>query len=62
MDVTFDLSEIEQTMPQQARKQLETELETTPFSLGDVLLSVYSCFGQSSPESGFYCDPKMSHA
>ena len=36
MDVTFDLSEIEQTMPQQARKQLETELETIPFSFGDV--------------------------
>ena len=30
MHVTFDLSEyIEETMPQQARKQLETELETT---------------------------------
>ena len=31
---TFDLSEIEETMPQQARS--ETELETTLHSLGDV--------------------------
>ena len=28
MHVTFDLSDIEETMPQQARKHLETELET----------------------------------
>ena len=36
MHVTFDLSDIEETMPQQARKQLETELETTLHSFGDV--------------------------
>ena len=36
MHVTFDLSEIEDMMLQQARKQLETELETTLHSFGDV--------------------------
>ena len=36
MHVTFDLSEIEETILQQARKQLETELETTLHSFGDV--------------------------
>ena len=36
MHVTFDLSDIEETMPQQARKQLETELEMTIHSFGDV--------------------------
>ena len=36
MHVTFDLSEIEEMMLQQARKQLETELETTLHSFGDV--------------------------
>ena len=36
MHVTFDLSDIEETMPQQARKQLETELETTLQNYGDV--------------------------
>ena len=36
MHVTFDLSEIEEMMLQQARKQLETELETTRHSFGDV--------------------------
>jgi len=29
MQVTFDLAEIEEMMPQQARKQLEAELETS---------------------------------
>ena len=36
MNVTFDLEEIEEMMPQQARKQLETELETSCCSLGGV--------------------------
>jgi len=29
MHVTFDLTEIEEIMPQQARRQLEAELETS---------------------------------
>ena len=36
MNVTFDLEEIEEMMPLQARKQLETELETSCCSLGGV--------------------------
>ena len=36
MHATFDLSEIEETMLQQARKKPETELETTLHSLSDV--------------------------
>ena len=36
MNMTFDLAEIEEMMPQQARKKLETELETSCFSLGGV--------------------------
>ena len=36
MHVTFNLLEIEEMMLQQARKQLETELETTLHSFGDV--------------------------
>jgi len=36
MDVTFDLAEIEELMPQQARKQLEAELEKSCCSLGGV--------------------------
>jgi len=35
MNMTFDLAEIEE-MPQLARKQLETELETNCCSLGGV--------------------------
>jgi len=35
MDVTFDLSEIEETMHQPARKQLETEVETTSCNFGN---------------------------
>ena len=36
MHVTFDLAEIEELMPQQARKQLEAELEKGCCSLGGV--------------------------
>ena len=36
MYVTFDLAEIKVMMPQQARKQLEAELETNCCSLGGV--------------------------
>ena len=36
MHVTFDLAEIEELMPQQARKQLEAELEKSCCSLGGV--------------------------
>ena len=68
MHVTFDLSEIEEMMLQQARKQLETELETTLHSFGDVcclytavLVSPVQSSPQSSPwsspESSFYRDP-----
>ena len=58
MHVTFDLSEIEEMMLQQARKQLETELETTLHSFGDVcclytavLFSPVQSIVQSSPQS-----------
>ena len=62
MNVTFDLAKIEEMMPQQARKQLETELETTCCSLGGVRClyttvqssPVQSSPVQSSPESRFY--------
>ena len=67
MHVTFDLSEIEEMMLQQARKQLETELETTLHSFGDVcclytfvfspVQSIVQSSPQSSPESSFYRDP-----
>ena len=75
MHVTFDLSEIEEMMLQQARKQLETELETTLHSFGDVcclytavLVSPVQSIVQSSPqssprsspESSFYRDPLIS--
>jgi len=46
MHVTFYLAEIEELMPQQARKQLEAELGT---SFWRHSLFVYSYFGQSSP-------------
>jgi len=36
MHVTFDLAEIKELMPQQARKQLEAELEKSCCSLGGV--------------------------
>ena len=36
MHVTFDLAEIEELMPQQARKQLEAELEKSCYSLGGI--------------------------
>jgi len=36
MHMTFDLTEIEEVMPQRARKQLEAELETSYCSLGGV--------------------------
>jgi len=72
MNVTFDLAEIEETMPQQARKQLETELETSRCSLGDVRClyiavlvspvqsSPVQSIVQSSPESRFYRDPSLT--
>ena len=74
MHVTFDLAEIEELMPQQARKQLEAELGTSFCSLGGVccqytavLVSPLSpvqsspvrSIVQSSPESRFYRDPKQ---
>ena len=43
MNMTFDLAEIEEMMPQQARKQLEVELQ----ALG----GVRSSFGQSTRAS-----------
>ena len=55
MNVTFDLEEIEEMMPQQARKQLETELETSCCSLGGVrclytaVQSIVQSIVQSSP-------------
>ena len=76
MHVTFDLSEIEEMMLQQARKQLETELETTLHSFGDVcclytavLVSPVQSIVQSSPqssprsspESSFYRDPVFAN-
>jgi len=49
MNVTFDLAKIEM-MPQQARKQLETELETTCCSLGGVPVCIQQFWSvQSSP-------------
>jgi len=36
MHVTFDLTEIEELMPQQDRKQLEAELGTSFCSLGGI--------------------------
>jgi len=64
MHVTFDLAEIKEIMPQQARRQLEAELETSCCSLGGVrclytavLISPVRSIVQSSPESRFYRDP-----
>ena len=55
MNVTFDLAEIEEMMPQQARKQLETELETSCCSPGGVRCQFWSVQSrvQSSPQSRF---------
>jgi len=36
MHVTFDFTKIEEAMPQQARKQIEAELETSCCSLGGI--------------------------
>jgi len=61
MNMTFDLAEIEE-MPQLARKQLETELETNCCSLGGVhclYTAVLVSPVQSSPESRCYRDPKQ---
>ena len=49
MHMTFDLTEIEEVMPQRARKQLEAELETSYCSLGGVHCLYTTVFGQSSP-------------
>ena len=60
MHVTFDLAEIEELMPKQARNQLEAELETSCCSLGGVrclYTAVLVSPVQSSPESRFYRDP-----
>ena len=64
MHVTFDLTEIKEIMPQQARRQLEAELDTSCCSLGGVrclyiavLVSPVQSIVQSSPESRFYRDP-----
>ena len=68
MHVTFDLAEIEELMPQQARKQLEAELEKSCCSLGGICClytailvspvqsSPVQSIAQSSPESRFYRD------
>jgi len=67
--MTFDLAEIKELMPQQARKQLEAELGTSFCSLGGVYClytavlvspvqsSPVQSIVQSSPESRFYRDP-----
>ena len=67
MHVTFDLSEIEEMTLQQARKQLETELETTLHSFGDVcclytsvLVSPVQSIVQSSPQSSPWSSPESS--
>jgi len=60
MNMTFGLAEIEEMMPQKARRQLETELETSCCSLGGfavciqqfwsaVLVSPVQSIVQSSP-------------
>jgi len=63
MHVTFDLAEIKELMPQQARKQLEAELGTSFCSL-DGVCCLYTAVlvspVQSSPESRFYRDPENS--
>ena len=63
MHVTFDLAEIEELMPQQARKQLEAELEKSCCSLGGICC-LYTAIlvspVQSSPESRFYRDPCLN--
>ena len=63
MHVTFDLSDIEETM------QLETELETTLHSFGDVcclytavLVSPVQSIVQSSPQSSPVHSPVQSPA
>ena len=67
MHVTFDLAEIKEMMPQQARKQLEAELETNCCNLGGVcclytavLVSPVQSIVQSSPKSRFYRDPEVT--
>jgi len=65
IDVTFDLSETEETRLQQTRKQLEEMLETSYYSVGGIrclyiptLVSlVPSRPVQSSPECRFYRAP-----
>ena len=54
MHVTFDLAEIKELMPQQARKQLEAELAAFAVCI-QLFWSV-----QSSPESRFYRDPRYT--
>jgi len=52
MHVTFDLTDIEELMPQQARNQLEAELEKSYCSLGGVrclYTAVLVSLVQSSP-------------
>ena len=51
MNMTFDLEEIEELMPQQAWKQLETELETSCCNLDGVhcLYTAVQSIVQSSP-------------
>ena len=52
MHVTFDPLDIEETMPQQARKQLETELEMPFIALVTFAVCIQLFWSvQSSPES-----------
>ena len=74
MHMTFDLAEIKELMPHQARKQLEAELGTSFCSLGGIYClytavlvspvqsSPVQSIVQSSPESRFYRDPYVMDA
>jgi len=55
MNMTFGLTEIKEMMPQKARRQLETELETSCCRLGGFAVCIQQFWSvQSSPESRFY--------
>ena len=56
MHVTFDLAEIEELMPQQARKQLEAELEKSCCSLGGVGLHGDHAAGLHGDHVGLHGD------
>ena len=62
MHVTFDLTEIEEVMTQQARKQLDTELGTSVVALVVFTVCIQQFWSvQSSPESRFYKSIVLSH-